>query len=164
MRNETQTATKHGEKIQRAEVWGHQKEKSECQMRMQTCGLEKWHWWTYLQGRIRNTDTEYSLADSRGRRGRDELRAGVTCTHPCVQSRCTLSDAAAPRRGPSLELADDLGSEGRGWGWGWGWGGPRGRRYMYACRSFTFSYSGNQRNVTTQLYSNNKESKAKIYR
>lgn len=138
VRADTQTATKHGEKIQRAEVWGHQKEKSECQMRMQTCGLEKWHWWTYLQGRIRNTDTEYSLADSRGRRGRDELRAGVTCTHPCVQSRCTLSDAAAPRRGPSLELADDLGSEGRGWGWGWGWGGPRGRRYMYACRWFTF--------------------------
>lgn len=64
MRAGTLTATKHGEKIQRAEEWGHQKEKSESQMRMHTCGLAKRHWWTYLQGRNRNTDTEYSLVDT----------------------------------------------------------------------------------------------------
>ena len=36
--------------------------------------LEKWYWWTNLQGRNRDSDTESRLVDSRGRRGWDELR------------------------------------------------------------------------------------------
>ena len=40
-----------------------------------TWNLEKWYRWTYLQGRIRNTDIENRLVDTVwGRRGWDELR------------------------------------------------------------------------------------------
>ena len=43
--------------------------------------LEKWYWWSDLQGRNRDSDTETRPVDSRGRRGWEELRATVKYVH-----------------------------------------------------------------------------------
>ena len=44
--------------------------------------LERWYWWTYLQGSIRDTDTENRLIDLGRRRGRREKHGNI-CTTIC---------------------------------------------------------------------------------
>jgi len=46
-----------------------QKEKNKCRTLMrETRNLEKWCWWTYLQGRNRDTDADNGLVDTAGER------------------------------------------------------------------------------------------------
>ena len=54
--------------------------------------LEKWHSWTYLQGRNRDTDVESSLWMQPGKEMRGEWRAGVgTCASPCEDRQLVRS-------------------------------------------------------------------------
>ena len=51
-----------------------QKENNKYHILMHIWNLERWYWWTYLQGRNGDTDVEDSLVDTVGEGGWDELR------------------------------------------------------------------------------------------
>ena len=52
-----------------------QKEKKKSYINAYTWNLEKWYWWTYLQGRNRDSAIEWTCGYNGGRSREDELRA-----------------------------------------------------------------------------------------
>ena len=110
--------------------------------------LERWYWWTYLQGSNGNTATVKRRGHSGRRRDWDELREqrGNTPSTMCktdsqwgfaVWHRGLKSGALWPWRGV-----------GRGRRWE---GGSRERGHTYVCGWFMLMHGRNQNNIVKQL-------------
>ena len=114
--------------------------------------LERWCWWTYLQGSSRYRGQTYG--HSRGRESGTHWNSGMdTYTLPYVKSIASgnlLYDA-----GTSAQLMQGAQPPPRGVGWGgrWEWD-SRGKGHMYTYDWFMLMYGRNQYNVIKQLPSN----------
>ena len=104
-----------------------------------TWNLEKWYWWTYLQGRNRDADVENGLAATVGE-GEGNTDA---CIHTTTWTPESQWEAAAQDRELSLMLCDNLGG---------GEGGSRGKMYVYII--MTNSRCTTETNTVKQLSSN----------
>ena len=115
--------------------------------------LERWYWWTYLQGSNGDADTENSYGLSIRRRGWDELRedhGNIYITMCEIDSQWEFALWCRKLKPSALWQP-------RGVGWGGRWeGGSRGRRHMYTCGWFMLMYGRNQHNIVKQLSSNKK--------
>ena len=75
-----------------------QKEKSKyCIINTNMGNLEKWYWWTYLEGRNRDADIENRLVDTAGERegGRNWESSTEICTLPYITSGKLLYNAGS---------------------------------------------------------------------
>ena len=108
---------------------------------------KKWYWWTYLQGKTRDTGIENRLVDTGERRGWDKLRE----QHWEIQSyvkqlvgSCCITRGAQP--GTLWQP--------RGVVWRGLEGGARGRGDMYTYGWVTMLNGRSQHNIVKQLSSN----------
>ena len=118
--------------------------------------LEKWYWWTYFQGRNRDTDIEKKLVGAtREGEGGTNWESGIeTYTLPCLKHRgsgkgsCCITQGAQPSA-----LWQPRGVRWCGGGrWGWEWErGTLGRGHMYTYGWFTM-YGRDQHNIVKQLF------------
>ena len=112
-----------------------------------TCAwnLEKWYWWTYLQGSSGNPDIENRLVDImwEGEGGTNWESSIETYTLPYVEQlmgNCIIQGVLWQHTGV---------------GCGSGWeGGSRTGRHMYTYGWFMLLYGRNQHNIVKQLSSN----------
>ena len=101
--------------------------------------LEKWYWWTYLQGRKRDTDIENILVDTveEGEGGTKWESSIDIYTLPCVKQIASGKLLYGTRSSARCSVMTYRGGMG-------GWeGGSRWRGYMYKYSWFTSLYSRN---------------------
>ena len=106
---------------------------------------EKWHRWTYFQGRSRDTDVENGHVDTAGRECGMNWDSRIDWyTSPLIASENLLYSHRA-------QLSDDEWLRSGTWGRE---GRPRGRGYPNVYRWFTSTYSRDEHNIVNQLHSN----------
>ena len=114
--------------------------------------LEKWYWWTYLQGRNRNEDKKSRLDTVGGGEGGLNWKSSIeTYTLPYVKQIANGKMLYKTRVQPSsLWQCREV-------GWGEWEGGSRGKGHMYTYGWFMLWYSRSQYNTVKQLSSDKKE-------
>ena len=110
---------------------------------------EKWHRWTYLQGRNREAGIEHEHIHKSGKERAEQTESSInTHSPPCVRQMLVGSSGVVP--GAQLRALCWPGGVGSG-----GWeGGSRGRGHMSTENWLTSLSSRKQHNIVKQLYSN----------
>ena len=119
--------------------------------------LEKWSWWTYLQGRNRRRHRKQTCAHSGEKRGWDELREWHWNIYITI---CKIaSGKLLYNKGSSTGCS--VTTYRVGWG-GWWEGGSRGKGRMHAYGWFMLLYGRNQYNIVKQLSSSLKKNQIEL--
>ena len=122
--------------------WSVRKRNKYCILNAYVWNLEKWYWWTYLQGR--NRDINVEMWTKREKERVEWIgKIAPTYIHYPVWNRQLVGSCC---RVQGAQLGVLWWPRGVGCGWweeGWREGGSRGRGYVYTYSLFSLLYSKN---------------------